>query len=287
MRRRQSIAKNKRVTSIVVAFILAISGSIFIFLALGTNLAGKTIVNPAFAQINFRNGDIAQKAVSLTDKAFSPNPVEVSIETAVIWTNQDAEAHTITSENNTATARDGHLFNSPILSRGMQFNYTFDQAGNFPYYCSLHPNMVGVVSVTEDSGTTAPPLPATKLTVQTDKSTYHVSETVIVSGFAPPEQPVTIKTLNPAGNVYSINEVTASSNGSYSYLIILDGSLTSNNGTYQVIVTSAERQQAETHFLVENFAGQNPKINVTLVNTDSPRFDIDTLRYQEWSLSFV
>jgi plastocyanin len=28
-------------------------------------------------------------------------------------------------------------------------SFTFEEAGEFPYYCTLHPNMVGTVIVTE------------------------------------------------------------------------------------------------------------------------------------------
>jgi hypothetical protein len=49
----------------------------------------------------------------------------------VIWVNQDGAPHT-------ATADDGVLFKSELLSGGQQFKHTFDQLGDFPYYCELH-----------------------------------------------------------------------------------------------------------------------------------------------------
>jgi plastocyanin len=96
------------------------------------NSSGKS----AIAQTNFSNVYIAQEAASLADKAFSPNPLEASIITTVIWTNQDSEEHTMTLGD---AATGVALFSSTMPSRGMQFKYAFEGAGNFSYYCSLQP----------------------------------------------------------------------------------------------------------------------------------------------------
>jgi plastocyanin len=224
----------------------------------------------AFAQqSNIRNVNIVQGASSLTNDAFSPNPIEVSAGTTVIWTNQDSNPHTVTSGS--AAAGDG-LFNSPILTRGMQFNYTFSQEGNFPYYCSLHPNMVGTVTATGNGGVAPPPI---KLTVQTDKPAYQMSETVTVTGSAPRDSIIMVRILDPTGSVYRVDQVTASSTGSYSYLFDIGGPL-AMEGKYQVAVASGG-QQAQTGFTVEKTVVQNPSISLTLINNKTPRFDIDTV----------
>ncbi|HEY1248398.1 MAG TPA: plastocyanin/azurin family copper-binding protein, partial [Nitrososphaera sp.] len=36
---------------------------------------------------------------------------------------------------------------NPLIAPGGKFSHTFTQAGGFPYYCSLHPNMIGTVIV--------------------------------------------------------------------------------------------------------------------------------------------
>jgi plastocyanin len=81
---------------------------------------------------------------TLTDTAFQPNPVQVSVGTAVTWTNDDAQPHTATSGQNATP--DG-MFDSGIMAPGATFEHTFTEAGEFPYFCLLHPNMVGTVSV--------------------------------------------------------------------------------------------------------------------------------------------
>jgi nitrite reductase (NO-forming) len=81
---------------------------------------------------------------SLTTDAYSPNPVQVSTGATVTWTNDDAQPHTATSGE--AVTPDGN-FDSGIMAPGATFDFTFTEAGEFPYFCLLHPNMVGTVSV--------------------------------------------------------------------------------------------------------------------------------------------
>src|SRR5829696_1270300 len=86
---------------------------------------------------------------SLTDTAYQPNPIQVSVGTTVIWTNNDSQPHTVTSGSN---GQPDNKFNSspnfsPLLNPGQTFSFTFTQAGDYPYFCMLHPNMVGTVNV--------------------------------------------------------------------------------------------------------------------------------------------
>jgi plastocyanin len=81
---------------------------------------------------------------TLTDTAFQPNPVQVSVGSTVTWTNDDAQPHTVSSGQNATP--DG-TFDSGIMAPGATFDFTFTEAGEYPYFCLLHPNMVGTVSV--------------------------------------------------------------------------------------------------------------------------------------------
>ena len=93
--------------------------------------------------------DITEGASTKTTNAYSPNPIEINVGDTVIWTNQDATAHSATSgEDATPTG----LFGDPsasgsVLVRGKSQSFTFTEAGEYPYYCFLHPNMVGTVVV--------------------------------------------------------------------------------------------------------------------------------------------
>jgi plastocyanin len=86
---------------------------------------------------------IVPDASNLTTNAFSPNPIQVSVGTTVTWTNNDAEPHTVNAGEN---ATPSGLFDSYIPPAGT-FQHTFTEPGEYPYFCILHPNMVGTVEV--------------------------------------------------------------------------------------------------------------------------------------------
>jgi plastocyanin len=92
---------------------------------------------------------IVSGSSSLTDTAFQPNPVQVSVGSTVTWTNDDSQPHTVVSGQNAQP--DGKFDSSPnfnpLIAPGQTFSHTFTEAGQYPYYCALHPNMVGTVSV--------------------------------------------------------------------------------------------------------------------------------------------
>ena len=81
---------------------------------------------------------------SLTTDAYAPNPIQVSVGGTVTWTNDDSQPHTATSGENATP--DG-FFDSGIMAPSATFEHTFTEAGEYPYFCLLHPNMVGTVRV--------------------------------------------------------------------------------------------------------------------------------------------
>jgi plastocyanin len=88
-------------------------------------------------------------SAELTDTAFQPNPVQINVGDTVTWTNDDSQPHTVTSGANGAP--DGKFDSSPdfnpLLAPGQTFEHTFTEADDYPYFCMLHPNQVGTVSV--------------------------------------------------------------------------------------------------------------------------------------------
>jgi len=93
-----------------------------------------------------------------TIDAYSPNPVEVSVGDTVTWTNADSTTHTATS--GTSPTADGKFGSvevaGSILLKDKSMSYTFEEAGEFPYFCALHPNMVGTVKVAGGGTFTVP-----------------------------------------------------------------------------------------------------------------------------------
>jgi plastocyanin len=63
----------------------------------------------------------------------------------VTWSNDDSAAHTVTS----GTPSDGHdgLFDSGLFMSGSDYEFTFEDAGTYDYFCMVHPWMIGFVNV--------------------------------------------------------------------------------------------------------------------------------------------
>lgn len=97
--------------------------------------------------------DITTSSSSKTTDAYTPNPIRANVGDTVTWTNRDSTPHTVTS--GTAVAPDGNFDSSPgfnpLMAPQATFSHTFTEPGEYPYYCGLHPNMVGTVVVTGTS----------------------------------------------------------------------------------------------------------------------------------------
>jgi plastocyanin len=70
---------------------------------------------------------------------FEPQELTVTPGTTVVWTNHDQTIHNVVTT-------DGKLA-SPGLDTDDRFSFVFDREGDYPYHCTLHPQMVGVVHV--------------------------------------------------------------------------------------------------------------------------------------------
>ena len=103
-------------------------------------------IGPAFVSAQGASITIQPNSATLGDKAYVPNPAEVKVGESVTWTNDDSQIHTATS--GTVGGEDsGSVFDSGILSPKATFDFTFDTAGEYDFYCTLHPQMFGKVVV--------------------------------------------------------------------------------------------------------------------------------------------
>jgi len=80
-----------------------------------------------------------------TTECYLPYEVDVAVGTTVTWTNGDTAVHTVTSGNPSSGVDE--LFDSSIIMSGDTFEFTFNDAGTFDYYCFVHPWMAGIVNV--------------------------------------------------------------------------------------------------------------------------------------------
>jgi plastocyanin len=82
----------------------------------------------------------ATDTVVMRESEFRPNHATVAAGTAVTWRNDDDFEHDVTFSGGPA---------SGTLRGGEAWERTFDEAGTFDYECTIHPGMVGRVTVTE------------------------------------------------------------------------------------------------------------------------------------------
>ena len=81
-----------------------------------------------------------EASINIQKFAFDPLIITVKGGTKVTWTNNDTVSHTVTSDV-------GTLLNSPTLSPGQSFSFTFTDPGTIKYHCSIHPMMKGTIVV--------------------------------------------------------------------------------------------------------------------------------------------
>ena len=81
----------------------------------------------------------AATAVHIANFTFSPATITVKAGTTVTWTNDDDIPHTVVETSG--------AFRSKVLDSGEHFSFTFVKAGEFHYFCSIHPHMTGIVIV--------------------------------------------------------------------------------------------------------------------------------------------
>jgi plastocyanin len=77
--------------------------------------------------------------VAARDSFFQPDTITIAVGLPVRWTNEGAVYHTVVS--------DSALWASNLLSPTWWFEVRFDSAGTFPYHCSKHDGMTGIVVV--------------------------------------------------------------------------------------------------------------------------------------------
>ena len=84
--------------------------------------------------------------------AFSPNPFSVSFakQATVTWGNADRTSGGYGGSTGTThhLVSDTGLFDSGSLAPRSTYSFTFAGPGTYTYHCSLHPSMVGTVTIT-------------------------------------------------------------------------------------------------------------------------------------------
>ncbi len=115
---------------------------------------GEDIVNVPFSvtgvEMAVVEGDeqmdeVGDGGVMVVDSTFQEKSITVPLGTTIIWTASANLPHTATSDDN--------IFDSGTMRDGDVFTFTFEEAGEFPYYCTFHggpggQGMAGTIIVT-------------------------------------------------------------------------------------------------------------------------------------------
>jgi len=80
-----------------------------------------------------------------SNACYLPQDITISTGDTVRWDNVDTAAHTVTG-GSPADGPSG-VFDSSLLMAGLDYSFTFNDAGNYDYFCMVHPWMVGSVTV--------------------------------------------------------------------------------------------------------------------------------------------
>jgi len=101
---------------------------------------GVALIMAAAILLNF--GDARAHAeeikVAIDNFTFSPVELKLKVGDTVTWTNRDDIPHTVVSAGK---------FRSKTMDTDGTFSFTFTSAGDYKYFCSLHPHMTGMIKV--------------------------------------------------------------------------------------------------------------------------------------------
>lgn len=80
-----------------------------------------------------------ERLVDIPARLFEPKTLTALIGDTVTWRNSDTAAHDVEADDDS--------FDSGRLASGQTFSHTFTRGGRYPYVCSIHRTMNGVVEV--------------------------------------------------------------------------------------------------------------------------------------------
>ncbi|RMW37627.1 MAG: hypothetical protein EA447_05370, partial [Nitrosopumilus sp.] len=145
-----------------------------------------------------------------TNSCYIPYSFTVNEKQTVTWYNQDSATHTVTS-GVPASGHDG-VFDSSLISPGDFWSFTPDGSvsGTIPYFCSIHPWMIGELTVHSTTVSKIPqPSNAVNInfdSVNTSGGTAYISD--VLSYLS--QYGVSISNVNPSGNLQIVHDTANS-----------------------------------------------------------------------------
>jgi plastocyanin len=150
-----------------------------------------TALPAAAAAYNVGIEDKQPKPDPTGEGVFDPVVRRINVNDRVIWKNQTANKHTVTSDPGTVS------FDSGDLAPGGSFEFRFATAGTYTYHCTRHPKMVGRVEVVDPNATTT--TTAAPATTTTSAPTTTTTTAPATTTTAPPTTTTTASPRPAAG----------------------------------------------------------------------------------------
>jgi plastocyanin len=105
------------------------------FLRFGVRLA---VAAAIILQLGAIGARAEEMKVTIDNFTFTPAELKVKVGDTVTWTNHDDIPHTVVSAGK---------YRSKTMDTDDHFSFTFTAAGDYKYFCSLHPHMTGMIKV--------------------------------------------------------------------------------------------------------------------------------------------
>lgn len=117
--------------------------ALFVAAAVTASACGSSSSSPAAPTPSSPGPDVTINITGINgSSSFAPSPTTVKVGQRVMWKNTDTRSHD--------AAQDTGAFTTPVLASGATSDpITMNTAGTFTYHCSIHPSMVGTLTVSQ------------------------------------------------------------------------------------------------------------------------------------------
>ena len=121
-----------------ILMILSLVITLFLIVACSSKVVEEPDTTKTIENTKTNVATTGTNQIVIEDFKFMPTDLEVSVGTTVEWSNKDSVKHTVTFEN-------GDL--DEVLPIGATKTFTFEETGEYRYFCQFHPGMQGSVIV--------------------------------------------------------------------------------------------------------------------------------------------
>jgi len=191
------------------------------------------------------------------DGCYIPSTVSVTVGGKVIMKNTDTAAHTFTA--GTPDGGPSGEFDTGLLMAGNSFEYTADTAGEIPYFCMVHPWMIGTILVGEGTIPSTPepqPKDHVDLEIEIENHVYDINTVanlnISISGTNEPQN-VAIDVTDPRGTSVISRSVSVDPEQGISFEFKIDENF--KQGNYKITATTSDGSSTVTdtaHFKVKS-----------------------------------